>query len=380
MLIKQFRDDPRQQKIDLGVGVYRNASGITPVMRSVKTAEHQLWQSQDTKVYTSLAGDESYHAAMIDLVLGDSVEHDRVAALHTPGGTGAVRIAFELVRLTSPDSRVWISSPSWPNHRSILNYLSIPTVEYRYFDQCTCGVDFDGMMQDLEQASPGDAVVIHGCCHNPTGADLSIAEWQHLGEYLHERGIIPIIDLAYQGFGDGIDEDTIGVRTFATKFPELLVAASCSKNFGIYRERAGILLAISETTRIRDLTQSMLSHLNRQSISFPPDHGARLVTMILNDSDLRSQWSVELNEIRLTLQETRSALVSELRRLSGSDRFGFINAHKGMFSLLGASEDQVLRMKEKHGIYLVSDSRINVAGLNKNSVPTMAAAMLDVGM
>ena len=380
MLIKQFRDDAREQKIDLGVGVYRDASGVTPIMKSVKDAELQLWEKQNTKAYTSLVGDEHYHEAMIDLVLDDTVDSARIAALHTPGGTGAVRMAFELVRLTSPGKKIWISKPSWPNHKSMLGFLALPTSEYRYFDSISCSVDFSGMMEDLQKIERGDAVVIHGCCHNPTGADLSKPEWQHLGEFLLDRGAVPIIDLAYQGFGDGIEEDVAGVRTLASMFPEMLVAASCSKNFGIYRERSGILLAIANNGKVRDLVQSMLSHLNRQSISFPPDHGARLVTMILNDDELRTKWSSELNQIRMTLQSTRKALTSELRRLSGSDRFGFITAHKGMFSLLGATKQQVELMRGRHGIYLVSDSRINVAGLTADTVPTMANAMLDVGM
>ena len=380
MLIKQFRDDTREQKIDLGVGVYRDANGVTPIMKSVKDAELQLWKKQNTKVYTSLVGDENYHEAMIDLVLNDTVDTARIAALHTPGGTGAVRMAFELFRLTSPDKKIWISSPSWPNHKSMLGFLALPTSEYRYFDSVSCSVDFSGMMEDLQKTEQGDAVVIHGCCHNPTGADLSKPEWRQLGEFLLDRGTVPIIDLAYQGFGDGIEEDVAGVRTLASMFPEMLVAASCSKNFGIYRERSGILLAIAKDRKVSDLVQSMLSHLNRQSISFPPDHGARLVTMILNDDELRTKWSSELNQIRKTLQGTRKALTSELRRLTGSDRFGFINAHKGMFSLLGATEQQVELMRDQHGIYLVSDSRINVAGLTADTIPTMANAMLDVGM
>ena len=380
MLIKQFRDDTREQKIDLGVGVYRDASGVTPIMKSVKDAELQLWEKQNTKVYTSLVGDENYHEAMIDLVLNDTVDTARIAALHTPGGTGAVRMAFEIVRLTSPGKKIWISSPSWPNHKSMLGFLALPTSEYRYFDSVSCSVDFSGMMEDLQKTEQGDAVVIHGCCHNPTGADLSKPEWRQLGEFLLDRGAVPIIDLAYQGFGDGIEEDVAGVRTLASMFPEMLIAASCSKNFGIYRERSGILLAIANNGKVRELVQSMLSHLNRQSISFPPDHGARLVTMILNDDELRTKWSLELDQIRKTLQGTRKALTSELRRLTGSDRFGFINAHKGMFSLLGATEQQVKLMRNRHGIYLVSDSRINVAGLTADTIPTMANAMLDVGM
>ncbi len=380
MLIKQFRDDPREQKIDLGVGVYRNADGVTPVMKAVKDAEHQLWLEQETKAYTALAGDPGYHAAMRSLVLGDAVDEDRIAALHTPGGTGAVRNAFEVVRLTSPDRTVWVSKPSWPNHLSMLDFLALPRAEYRYFDSETRSVNFAAMMDDLSQAEDGDAIVLHGCCHNPTGADLSSVEWDELGAFLINRGVVPIIDIAYQGFGDGIAEDVIGLRSFAGSFPEMLIAASCSKNFGLYRERTGILLAIARDSRTRNTTQSLLAHLNRQNISFPPDHGSRLVTMILQNDALRTSWQDELNAINATLRDNRARLAEELRRRSSSDRFGFISSHKGMFSLLGASEDQVELMKKRHGIYLVSDSRINVAGLTDGNIPKMAEAMLDVGM
>ena len=379
-LINIFRNDPREQKIDLGVGVYRDASGITPIMHAVKSAERQLLEEETTKAYTALAGDPQYLSAMRRLVLDDSVAAERVAASHTSGGTGAIRTAFELVRHASPGNSVWISNPSWPNHRSMLKYIDIPIREYRYFDEDSRSVNYELIAEDLAKANNGDAVVLHGCCHNPTGADISFEDWKRLSILLLDRGITPIIDLAYQGFGDGIREDVRGVRHFAEEFPELLIATSCSKNFGIYRERTGILLAVTPDRKICELTQGMLSHINRQSISFPPDHGARLVTMILDDVNLRSSWESELNQIRETMQSTRNYLANELQRKCGSDRFGFLKAHKGMFSLLGATADQVQLMRNRHGIYIVNDGRINVAGLNKQSVPTMAAAMLDVGM
>ncbi len=380
MLIKQFKDDPREQKIDLGVGVYRDIDGTTPIMQAVKDAEHRLWCQETTKAYTALAGDPAYHEAMESLILGGTVDQGRIAALHTPGGTGAVRNAFELVRLTAPGRKVWISAPSWPNHLAMLTFLALPKAEYRYFDAATRSVNFGAMMDDLARTQPGDAIVLHGCCHNPTGADLSPVEWSELGTFLLERGVIPIIDLAYQGFGDGLLDDVRGVRSLAERVPEMMLAASCSKNFGLYRERVGILFVIARNGKTRERTQPMLGHLNRQSISFPPDHGARLVTMILTDQDLAQRWEDELAVMRTTLQGNRQQLVDELCRLSGSDRFGFIRSHRGMFSLLGATTDQVDLMKSRHGIYLVSDSRINVAGLTPDAIPTMASAMLDVGM
>lgn len=379
-LIQEFKDDPRDQKIDLGVGVYRDPTGLTPVMRAIKTAEKMLWETEMTKTYTGLAGDPGFQQAMKDLVLGDAVESDRVAAAHTPGGTGAVRQALELVRLASPDASVLISAPSWPNHKSIVNYLSIPARDYRYFDYETRTVDFGGMMADLSHVEAGDAVILHGCCHNPTGANLNETEWSEVAELLSSKGAIPLIDLAYQGFGDGLDRDVAGVRIVAGSLPETLIAASCSKNFGIYRERAGILLAIVPDSAARGVAQGNLAFLNRQNFSFPPDHGARLVTMILGDDELRADWMKELEEIRANMLGLRTQLADELRRRSSSDRHAFVKAHRGMFSLLGGTTEQVMAMRERHGIYMVGDSRINIAGLNRESVPQLAKAMIEVGM
>ncbi len=379
-LIQEFKDDPRTDKIDLGVGVYRDASGLTPIMRSVKNAEKSLWETETTKAYTGIAGAPEFRESMAHLLLGTDAPTDRLATLHTPGGTGAVRQALELTRMVSPDVRVWISDPTWPNHVSITRYVGLQVQLYRYFDSGTRIVDFASMMEDLERAERGDIVVLHGCCHNPTGANLSKIQWHALSEFALSRGIVPLVDIAYQGFGDGINEDAFGLRLLANELPEVLIAASCSKNFGIYRERTGLLGVIAETSDAAQRTQSTLVFLNRQSISFPPDHGARLVTMILDDQELRCDWENELDSIRKLIGELRRQLSEELRRLSGSDRFGFLAEHRGMFSLLGASEEQVLQMRRNAGIYMVSDSRINVAGLNKSSVPILARAMIDVGL
>ncbi|MCY4005546.1 MAG: aspartate/tyrosine/aromatic aminotransferase [Rhodobacteraceae bacterium] len=379
-LIQEFKDDPRTDKIDLGVGVYRDASGLTPIMRSVKNAEKSLWETETTKAYTGIAGDPEFRESMAHLLLGTDAPTNRLATLHTPGGTGAVRQALELTRMVSPDARVWISDPTWPNHVSITRYVGLQVQLYRYFDSGTRIVDFASMMEDLERAERGDIVVLHGCCHNPTGANLSTLQWHELSEFALNRGIVPLVDIAYQGFGDGINEDAFGLRLLANELPEVLIAASCSKNFGVYRERTGLLGVIAETSDAAQRTQSTLVFLNRQSISFPPDHGARLVTMILGDQELRCDWENELDSIRTLIGKLRRQLSEELRRLSGSDRFGFLAEHRGMFSLLGASEEQVLQMRRNAGIYMVSDSRINVAGLNKSSVPVLASAMIDVGL
>ena len=379
-LVQIYRDDPRSDKIDLGVGVYKNAEGVTPVMRAIKAAEKQLWETETTKSYTGLAGEPAYQDAMISLVLGSSVARTNVAAAATPGGTGAVRQALELIQMASPDATVWISNPTWPNHPSIIKYLGMKMREYRYFDNDSRGVDFEGMLADLAQIPAGDVVLLHGCCHNPTGANLTNAQWAEVIAVLQETGAIPFIDIAYQGFGDGLEEDAAGVRMVASEMPQTLIAASCSKNFGIYRERTGILMAVTQDASLQNVTQGNLAFLNRQNYSFPPDHGARLVTMILGDEALRADWSTELEEVRLGMLALREQLANELQNLAGSDRFAFLAQHRGMFSRLGAAPEQVETLRRDHGIYMVGDSRLNIAGLNKNSVPILAKAIIDVGI
>jgi aspartate aminotransferase len=375
-LMQMYRDDPRPSKIDLGVGVYKDATGNTPVMRAVKAAERQLWESQKTKVYTGLAGDPAFATAMVRLILGDGWDA-RAAAVATPGGTGACRQAFELVRMAAPGARLWMSNPTWPNHPSIARYLGIPMAEYAWLDPDTGTVAFDRTLADLKTATPGDTVLLHGCCHNPTGANLSANQWNMLANLLADRGLIPLIDLAYQGFGDGLDADAEGTRIVAAACPETLIAASCSKNFGIYRERTGILIALTTPDR-KATVQGNLNWLNRQNYSFPPDHGARVVQMILDDPTLRADWQAELEEVRLSMLDLRTALAAELRRATNSARFDFVATHRGMFSRLGLTEEQVERLRADHGIYMVSDSRINIAGLNAATVPVLAQAVAQV--
>ncbi|MFG6498923.1 aromatic amino acid transaminase [Sulfitobacter sp. 1A13191] len=378
-LVQAYREDPRDTKIDLGVGVYKDASGNTPVMRAVKAAEQRIWENQDTKVYTGLAGDPTYTNAMVALVLGDAVPRGAIAAAATPGGTGAVRQAFELVRMANPEARVFVSDPTWPNHLSILSYLGMEVVNYRYFDSATGGVNFDGMIEDLKTAKKGDVVLLHGCCHNPTGANLNSAEWDAVIEVLQSTGAVPMIDIAYQGFGDGLEADAAATRKVAASVPECLIAASCSKNFGIYRERTGILMLVAAEAA-QGLNQATLAFLNRQNYSFPPDHGARIVSTILTDDELKADWMAELEDVRNAMLGLREQLAGELQKLSGSDRFGFLAQHRGMFSRLGTTPDKVDALREKHGIYMVGDSRMNIAGLNQNSVPILARAIIDVGI
>ena len=379
-LMQMFKEDPRADKIDLGVGVYKDASGHTPIMAAIKDAEKLLWEQETTKTYVALAGDPAFSDAMVSLVLGDAVARSKVAAVATPGGTGAVRQAFELAKMANPDARVFVSDPTWPNHLSILKHLDIPVVNYRYFDGETRGVDFDGMMSDLADAKAGDVILLHGCCHNPTGANLNLTQWVEVVALLQKTGATPMIDIAYQGFGDGLDEDAAATRLVASSVPETIIAASCSKNFGIYRERTGLLMLVSQDGGAHKMNQGTLAYLNRQNYSFPPDHGARLVTMVLTDLALRTAWTKELEDVRLSMLGLRQSLADELQRLSGSNRFGFLAQHRGMFSRLGTSPDKVELLRQRHGIYMVGDSRLNIAGLNAKSIPILAAAIVDCGI
>lgn len=379
-LMTSFKADPRTDKVDLGVGVYKDATGNTPVMRAVKEAERRILADQSTKAYTGLAGDPAFSAAMKDLVLGDSVPNERVAAVATPGGTGAIRQALELIRIAAPKATVWLSDPTWPNHPSIIKYLGMKMAAYRYFDNDTRGVDFAGMTADLQNVAPGDVVLLHGCCHNPTGANLTYSQMDQVISLMQTKSAIPFVDIAYQGFGDGLADDARATRQIARSFENCLIAASCSKNFGIYRERTGILMAVTKDADQQALTQQSLAFLNRQNYSFPPDHGARVVTTILQDPELRADWEAELEETRNGMLALRQQLADELKRLTNSDRFDFLADHRGMFSRLGAAPEKVEKLRADHGIYMVGDSRMNIAGLNAQTVPILAKAIVDAGI
>ncbi|MGR3485572.1 MAG: amino acid aminotransferase [Paracoccaceae bacterium] len=379
-LMTAFRADPRAAKVDLGVGVYKDASGRTPVMRAVKAAEARLQAEQETKSYVGLAGDPAFADAMIDLILDGAAPRDRIAAAATPGGTGAVHQLLQLVRMAAPGATVWVSDPTWPNHLTILKHLGIAHRTYRYLSDNAPVVDVDAVVADLAHAARGDVVLLHGCCHNPTGADPDDAGAARILDAVEAAGAVPMVDLAYQGFGDGLEADAAFTRAVVRRFPQAMIAASCSKNFGIYRERTGLALAIGADADGAGKAQGALEYLNRQTYSFPPDHGARVVTTILTDAELRADWMAELEEVRGGMLGLRRQLADELRRLTNSDRFDFLAAHRGMFSRLGASPEQVATMREDSGIYMVGDSRMNVAGLNAETVPVLARAIVAAGV
>ncbi|NNU79319.1 aspartate/tyrosine/aromatic aminotransferase [Halovulum dunhuangense] len=377
-LIGMYRADPRTEKVDLGVGVYKDEKGATPVMRAVKAAEKRLLESQTSKSYVGLLGDLDFNAAMRGLVLGDAVPAGRVAAAQAPGGTGAIRQLLELVKLANPGAKVWYSDPTWPNHPAMVRHVGLASATYRYFDSATCTVDFAAMMADLDGLSAGDVVILHGCCHNPTGANLDAAQWDQVTDLLNAKGAIPFIDFAYQGFGDGLDADAAAVRRMVTRVPQMLIAASCSKNFGLYRDRVGIAMAVAQDAATADLAKGALSSLNRLNFSFPPDHGAKVVEIILNDPELRADWQAELEEMRTRMLELRAGLAEALRRETNSDSFDFVAHHRGMFSRLGLSQEQVMKLREESGIYMVGDSRVNIAGLPADKLDALAKAIVRV--
>jgi aspartate/tyrosine/aromatic aminotransferase len=374
-LMGMFAADTRAGKVDLGVGVYRSPEGRTPVMAAVKQAEERIWAAQDSKSYVGLRGDIGYLDAMRQLILGESTPTDRVASAGTPGGTGAVRQVLETVHRLAPSATVWINDPTWPNHPAIIDHLGQKRQSYRYYDAATGGIDRPGMMADLARVGRGDLILLHGCCHNPTGADLLLDDWQEVAAICARTGAIPFVDMAYQGFGLGLEEDAAGVRLLAATLPEVLIAASCSKNFGLYRERVGAVLIV---TAGKAAAEGVLAGMNRQNFAFPPDHGARVVQEILGDEILGALWRSELDAMRRTMEGNRRALAEALRAETGSDRFGFLAAHRGMFSLIGATAEQVDRLRDVHGIYLVGDGRMNVAGLTPDTIPRVARALAEV--
>jgi len=373
-----FAADERDSKIDLGVGVFKDAGGNTPIMAAVKQAETVLHDMQTTKTYKGLGGDEGFRDAMRRMVLADSVSADRVATIQTPGGTGAIRQLYEAIKKINGEATLWLSDPTWPSHVGMAKHMGMKIRTYRYFDSASSNVDFAAMMEDLSEIGAQDVLMLHGCCHNPTGANLDAAQWAAVTDLVLEKGVIPFIDIAYQGFGDGLDEDAANLRSMAARVPEMLIAASCSKNFGLYRDRVGCAMAICDSAEKHAVVTRNLAVLNRLNYSFAPDHGAAVVGIILDDAGLRSMWESELAEMRETMLTIRRDLADELRRQCNTDRFDFIAEHRGMFSRLGLGKAEVDSLREDHAMYVVGDSRINIAGLSGGRHVPFAAAVAAV--
>jgi len=369
-LMAAFREDPRTRKIDLGVGVYRDERGDTPVLAAVREAQQRNVDRETTKTYIGPPGTPEFNVAARALMLGGDhavIKDGRVAGVQTPGGCGALRVAAELVKRARPDTTVWVSDPTWANHVPLLGNAGLGIKTYSYYDKASHGLDADAMMAALGQVPAGDLVLLHGCCHNPSGVDLKAEHWRTVADLANQRGFVPFIDLAYQGLGDGLDEDAVGVRILGAACPELVLASSYSKNFGLYRERVGALQIVTRDRARAGIVQSQLGSVVRGIYSMPPAHGAAIVETILGDEALRADWVQELTAMRERINGLRDLLARRLGAAVGRD-FGFIREQRGMFSFLGISAEQVTRLRDEHGIYMVDSSRINVAGINDANI------------
>ena len=377
-LLQDFAIDPRENKIDLGIGVYKDESGITPVLKSVKKAEAIILEQQKTKAYIGLAGDPIFCDVASELVIGDVVDRKRINAIQTPGGSTALRVLYDLVSDVSPNSTIWLPAPTWDNHAPTIKATGLKANYYRYFNPQKQKIDFDLTVEDLRNIPAGDVVLIHGCCHNPTGVNFSDAQWDSISELALDKGFLPLVDIAYQGFGIGLNEDAYGVRKLLSVLPELLIASSSSKNFAIYRDRAGVAITLSKNETVSKALGGKLKNLAGTNYSMPPDHGAAVVRTILSDSELKTSWLSELDEMRERVHMIRRDLSLELRNQTNSSRFDFLAEQAGMFSLIGLTKDEILRLKDEKAIYIVDDGRINIAGLRSQDISKFAGAVREI--
>ena len=377
-LLQDFSVDPRINKMDLGIGVYKDETGITPVLKSVKKAEVILVEQQKTKAYIGLAGDLVFCDLASRLVIGEEIDRKRINAIQTPGGSTALRVLYDLVFDISPNSTIWLPSPTWDNHPPTIKAAGFRSDYYRYFNPKTQNIDFDLTLKDLSNIPAGDVVLMHGCCHNPTGANFSNEQWDIISELALKVGFLPLVDIAYQGFGAGLAEDAYGVRKLLSALPELLIASSSSKNFAIYRDRAGIAITMSKNEKVSKAVGGKLKNLAGTNYSMPPDHGAAVVRTILSDTKLKTLWLSELDEMRNRVKKIRNDLSLELRSQTNSSRFDFLVEQSGMFSIIGLSKDEILRLKDEKAIYIVDDGRINIAGLRSQDIASCAVAVREI--
>lgn len=380
-LMGLFRADTDSRKVDLGVGVYRDDHGETPILSSVRRAEQTVLGRQATKSYVAPAGNAGFNQAMARLVLGDdhpALAADRVRSIQAPGGCGALRLGAELFRSAYPETVVHVSTPTWANHIPLMSGCGLKLERYPYYHPTTGGVDFGAMLGTLDRLPARSAVLLHASCHNPTGADLSEAQWRELLELVKRRSLLPFIDIAYQGLGAGLAADAFGIRLFCAALPEVAVAVSCSKNFGLYRERTGCLHVITESPGTGDAILSHLVRIARSIYSMPPDHGAAIVHEILSDPTCREQWTHELAGMRNRITGLRHEAVRQLAVTCPQRDFGFIASQRGMFSFLGIDTSQVRALREQHHVYMTDDSRINIAGLRADNLEYFAQAVAQV--
>lgn len=380
-LTDTFKADPRQDKVNLGVGIYKDEAGQTPVLQSVKKAEALLLEQEKTKNYLGIEGVQTYNRVVQELLFGEGstlVTSGRAATAQAPGGTGALRIAAEFLLRNTPSRTVWVSNPTWANHQNIFETASLTVKEYGYYNANAHDIDFDGMMTDLANAQAGDIVLLHGCCHNPTGIDLTLAQWELVANLCADKQLVPLFDFAYQGFGAGIEEDAAGLRLVAAKVPELLVANSFSKNFGLYNERIGAVTVVAQNADEAVRAFSQVKRTIRANYSNPPAHGALIVSTILSDAALKALWVQELTEMRERIAEMRTLFVQSLKDEGVTQDFSFISRQNGMFSFSGLNKAQVARLKDEFGIYIVGSGRISVAGMTKTNMPVICKAIAQV--
>ena len=376
-----YRADSNPKKIDLGIGVYKNEAGDTPVMTAVKKAEGMILDSQTTKSYVGPTGAAGYNAIVAELLLGkplnDSLGKRRVT-VQSPGGCGGLRLAAEFIKSANPDATVWVSNPTWANHVPLLGSAGLKIAEYPYYDYDSHSVKFDAMIECLSKIDSGDIVLLHGCCHNPCGADLNQEQWQQVRDVALKQGFTVFIDLAYQGLGDGLEEDVYGTRLLAESLPELIVVSSCSKNFGLYRERTGAMTLICDSDAAAAVAITQIAGAARAMYSMPPDHGAATVQLILSNDTLRTEWDAELTEMRDRINGLRAQFVKQIQSIGIEQDFSFIEREKGMFSFLGVNVNQVQTLVNDYSIYLVNSSRINVAGINDSNIEYLSNSLAAV--
>jgi aromatic-amino-acid transaminase len=370
-LIALAAADPRAEKIDVGVGVYRDGAGRTPILQVIKQAERRLVDTQVSKSYLGSAGDKRFAELLRPILLGEHAYDERILGVQTPGGTGAVRLGMELIATANPDARVFVGTPTWPNHPPMIRASGLEIVEYSYYERAQSIVRFDAMMEALSTGRPGDVALLHGCCHNPTGADLDHEQWAKVTRLIVERELIPFVDIAYQGFGLGLSEDAHGLRGILSACDEVVIAQSCDKNFSVYRDRVGSLFL---KTGSREASETAMAHVYqraREMWSMPPDHGAAAVHIILEDDQLRAQWHVELAEMRDRINSVRRRIASAHPRLA------FIGGQYGMFSMLPISKEQVLGLRENYGIYMADSGRFNVVGMSDEQIDRFIEAVAE---
>ncbi len=377
-LIAEHNNDPRPEKIDLGVGVYRTEAGQTPVLKVVKKAEQILIDTQDSKAYIGTAGAADFNAAMQALTFGDAAPVDRLATIQTPGGSGSLRVAAGMILRASPTTSVWVTEPTWANHAPLLGGAGLKLTPFPYYDTDKHVIKIDEMLAVLATASAGDVVLLHACCHNPSGLDPSEDQWRAITDVIVERGLVAFIDMAYQGFAESLDDDAFPVRHMAGRVDEMIVSTSCSKNFGLYRDRVGTLSLLAKDRASRDVVNSQVNNLVRTIYSVPPDHGAAVVSLILNDNELRSAWVIELDEMRERLRDMKFLLNDALTEQLPDRDFSHLVRARGMFCFLGLTVEQVARLKKDFGVYMVDSSRINVAGITPQNVEYLATSIAAV--